>query len=100
MGGIDIAVVCHQGLGSSLWLKIQVEKIIAKYEIPAYVFQVDMDGLTGRNPDIAVGVNYLGDRLEKMSQTVIVVSNVLDDELEEKLLDNSVIKGIRERADK
>lgn len=99
MHGIDIAVVCHQGLGSSLWLKIQVEKIVTKYQIPAHVFQVDMDGLTGRNPHIAIGVNYLGNRLEEWSQTVIVVSNILDDELEEKLLANSVIKEIREQDD-
>lgn len=88
---IEIAVVCHQGLGSSLWLKIQVEKITARNQINAYVFQTDLDSLAGLNPHIAVGVDYLENRLLDLSQTVVTVSNILDNELEEKLLSNPII---------
>lgn len=91
MDEIEIAVVCHQGLGSSLWLKIQVEKVTAKYHINAYVFQTDLDSLAGINPHISVGVDYLENRLRELSQTVVTVSNILDDELEEKLLSNPII---------
>lgn len=97
MQEIEIAVVCHQGLGSSLWLKIQVEKITAKYDINAQVYQTDLNSLTGKNPHIAVGVIYLENHLKGLSQSVITVSDVLDNELENKLLENKLIKEYREQ---
>lgn len=89
-----IAVVCHQGIGSSLWLKMLVQKIIAKYRIPAHVIQTDVTGLAGEEIDIVIGMNYLEDDIKKHGQTHIVLNNILDDELNDKLLNNKIIKEL------
>ncbi len=93
MKTITIAVVCHQGLGTSLWIKVQVEKIILKYRIPANVMQVDIGGLIGVNPDIAVGVGYMEEQLQIQAKTIVVVNNILQtEEIENQLLANCFVK--------
>ena len=93
MGHLVIAVVCHQGLGSSLWLKIQVEKIMRRLDVPAHIVQVDVSGISHVMPDVAIGVKYLEEFLEEYSDTVIVVNNILqEEELENKLRENKIIQ--------
>jgi len=92
VSNLKIAVVCHQGLGSSLWLKIQVEKISTTYHIAADVFQTDLNGLSSTTPQIAIGVAYMEEQLQGLSDSTIIVNNILEDELENKLLENDFIK--------
>lgn len=94
---LTIAVVCHQGLGTSLWLKVQVEKILSLRKVPAQVIQVDIGGLAGMEPDIAIAVSYLKDKIVNNAATCIFVENILDGQgLEKELLLNPLVMSYLE----
>lgn len=92
MSEIVIAVICHQGIGSSLWLKLLVQKIITQYQIPATIIQSDLNSIASEEVHIVIGMNYLKHELEKYGKTQITIHNILDNELKQKLLDNEIIK--------
>lgn len=94
MQKLIIAVVCHQGIGSSFWLKILVQKILAKYQIPAYVVQSDLNNLSSESFDIVIGMSYLEDDIKRYGSSHIIINNILDEELQDKLLANKIIKTV------
>lgn len=94
MGRLVIAVVCHQGIGSSLWLKILVQKVVDEYGLSARVIQTDLTSLAGEAVDIIVGMDYLRQEIVNYGKTHILINNILDTELKDKLLNNEMIKNM------
>lgn len=97
---VVIAVICHQGIGSSFWLKLLVEKFVEQYQIPTTIIQSDLMSLAKEDIDIVIGMNYLSEELKNYGKTSIILNNILSEELNQKLLENEIIKRIlRNRGD-
>src|SRR5699024_7156332 len=85
MDKLVIAVTCHQGIGSSIWLKLMVSKFMEHHKIPAQVVQSDIQGVGFTDVDLVIGMEYLEEQIKRTGKPYIVIDNILDEELHEKL---------------
>jgi len=83
-----IYTVCGAGIGTSVLLKANVDKVLSRLEVEAEVCAVTVDSvLTGEiEAQVVIATPEVADLLTVVASEVIVVKNIFDlAELEEKL---------------
>ena len=76
---MKIVCVCAMGLGSSLILKMNVEKALEKLDLKEAVVEVaDTGSARGANPDIIVSSHQFCEELADMNLPLIEVVNYTD----------------------
>lgn len=88
-----INAVCGNGLGSSLILKINVDKILKEMGVKADVETADVGSAGSSSADLIVTTSQFKSNLESVKKDVIYVNNVMDkedlkDQLEEYFENN------------
>jgi len=84
---MKILSVCGNGLGSSLILKMAVEKVLKSENIKANVVVSDLGNAKGLDADYIVASPEIADRLKEHKATVIAIKNMMDkNEIKEKLI--------------
>lgn len=79
-------IMCRTGMGSSLMLKIKVDKIINKNNFPLDVTHDAFSGFAGQNADIIITMNDLVSEFDSSKAFIIGVKDIMDtDYIEEKL---------------
>lgn len=80
-------IMCRTGMGSSMMLKIKVDKLIDKNKYPLDVTHDAFSGFAGqRNVDIIITMEDLIDEFKDSSAYVIGVKDIMDvDYLEREL---------------
>ncbi len=82
-----VLAVCGMGLGSSLVLKMNIEKIMELNEIKGSVEVKDLSSIQGENADYIFASEEIGAKIEHPA-AVISVKNLTDKkEIEEKVLE-------------
>lgn len=82
---MNIVAVCGLGVGSSLILKMTIQKAVDNLGIDAKVEHWDAGTVRSKNPDIIVTTNQFKEKFEDLGN-VILVNNILDDnEIQTKL---------------
>lgn len=83
-----IYTVCGAGIGTSVLLKSNVDKVLSRLEVEAEVRAVTVDRVTQGEIDaqVVIATEEVADRLINVASEVISVKNIFDlAELEEKL---------------
>lgn len=81
-------IMCRTGMGSSMMLKIKVEKLIDKKGYPMDVTHDAFSGFAGQqNVDIIITMEDLIDEFKGSSAYVIGVNDITDTEFMEQELD-------------
>lgn len=81
-----INTVCGNGLGSSLILKINVDKILKELGETADVEATDVGSAGSSGADLIVTTSQFESNLKTVNKEVIYVNNVMDkDDLKEQL---------------
>lgn len=84
---MKILSVCGNGLGSSLILKMAVEKVLKSENIKANVVVSDLGNAKGLDADYIVASPEIAERLKDHKATVIAIKNMMDkNEIKEKLI--------------
>lgn len=86
---VNIIVVCIHGLGTSSWLKMQVEDIIQTHHLQAEVTQADVTIISTLEPHIVVGARHIVEALNTdhfPSTLFLPLDNLLDKHVIEKEL--------------
>lgn len=84
---MKILSVCGNGLGSSLILKMAVEKVLKSENIKANVVVSDLGNAKGLAADYIVASPEIAERLKDHKATVIAIKNMMDkNEIKEKLI--------------
>lgn len=84
---MKILSVCGNGLGSSLILKMAVEKVLKSENIKANVEVSDLGNAKGLDADYIVASPEIAERLKDHKSTVIAIKNMMDkEEIREKLI--------------
>jgi PTS system ascorbate-specific IIB component len=84
---MKILSVCGNGLGSSLILKMAVEKVLKSENIKANVEVSDLGNAKGLSEDYIVASPEIAERLKDHKATVISIKNMMDKkEIKEKLI--------------
>lgn len=84
---MKILSVCGNGLGSSLILKMAVEKVLKSENIKAKVEVSDLGNAKGLDADYIVASPEIAERLKDHKSTVIAIKNMMDkEEIREKLI--------------
>lgn len=83
-----INTVCGNGLGSSLILKINVDKILKELGEKADVEATDVGSVGSSGADLIVTTTQFESNLKNVDKKIIYVNNVMDKkELKEQLTD-------------
>jgi PTS system ascorbate-specific IIB component len=80
--------VCGAGIGTSVLLKANVDKVLSRLEVEAEVRAVTVDRvLTGEiDAQVVIATEEIAEQLVNVASEVVVVNNIFDlAELEEKL---------------
>ncbi len=84
---MKILSVCGNGLGSSLILKMAVEKVLKSENLKANVVVSDLSNAKGLDADYIVASPEIAERLKDHKATVISIKNMMDkNEIKEKLI--------------
>ena len=88
MGEVKIQAVCGFGCGSSLFLRIKIDKVLSDHGLHATTFCGDVGTATSADCDVIFTSPELGERMKERAKVpVIVVNNFMDDnEVTEKVL--------------
>jgi PTS system ascorbate-specific IIB component len=86
---MKILAVCGMGIGTSMLLKMQVDKVIKTLGLTADVELADISTARGlaMNADLIITSNELADRIGDVKAPIVSVSNFMDLE--------GITKGIR-----
>ncbi|WP_026314317.1 PTS sugar transporter subunit IIB [Allofustis seminis] len=83
---MKINTVCGNGLGSSLILKINVDKILKKLGYSAQVEATDIGTVNSSDAELIVTTSQFKQNLDHLNKEIIYINNVMDNDiLEEKL---------------
>lgn len=88
-GGVKVKIlaVCGMGLGSSLMLRMGVEKVLEQEGIEGTVEVSDVSSAKGERADIIVAAPEIAEQLEGHSAEVIAIINMADkNEIKEKIV--------------
>jgi PTS system ascorbate-specific IIB component len=83
-----IYTVCGAGIGTSVLLKANVDKVLSRLEVEAEVRAVTVDRVVMGEIDaqVVIATEEIADLLVNLASEVVVVKNIFDlAELEEKL---------------
>ena len=83
-----IYTVCGAGIGTSVLLKANVDKVLSRLEVEAEVRAVTVDRVVMGEIDaqVVIAAEEIADLLVNVASEVVVVKNIFDlAELEEKL---------------
>jgi len=88
MGEVRIQAVCGFGCGSSLFLRIKIDGILAKHGLQARTFCGDVGTACSADCDVIFISEELSERvIDRAKCPVYIVKNFMDDaEVEEKVL--------------
>lgn len=77
---LKILAVCGMGIGTSILLKMQLDKVIKALELDAEVELADISTARGLavNADLVVTSNELADRIGEVSAPIVAVANFMD----------------------
>lgn len=77
---LKILAVCGMGIGTSMLLKMQLDKVIKNLDIDADVDLADISTARGMavNADLIVTSNELVDRIGDVTAPIIAVANFMD----------------------
>ena len=85
---MKILAVCGMGLGSSLMLRMGVEKVLKAEGIEGSVEVSDVSSAKGENADIIVAAPEIAEQLEDHKAEVIAIKNMADkNEIKEKIME-------------
>ena len=73
-------VMCRTGMGSSLMLKIKLEKIIAQNNFDLELEHDVLSGFLGHNPDVIITMSDLIDEFKDSGCYVIGIKDIMDEE--------------------
>lgn len=79
-------VMCRTGMGSSLMLKIKIDKIVTKNNLPLDVVHDAFSGFAGTRADVIITMEDLVDEFKGSTAYVIGVKDIMDIEYLEKEL--------------
>lgn len=79
-------VMCRTGMGSSLMLKIKVDKLVQKNDFPLDVTHDAFSGFAGQKADIIITMEDLIDEFKDSPSYVIGVKDIMDVDFIEKEL--------------
>lgn len=71
-------IMCRTGMGSSLMLKIKVDKLITKNKYPLDVTHDAFSGFAGQKADIIITMEDLMDEFKGSKAYVIGVKDIMD----------------------
>ena len=80
---IKVVTVCGNGIGSSLMLKMKIEKLAAKHDIPVSVESIDSNAATGKDADLFVTVKEFADIFKDGQKVAITRSYMNNKQIEE-----------------
>jgi PTS system ascorbate-specific IIB component len=77
---IKILAVCGMGIGTSMLLKMQLDKVIKALDLDAKVELADISTARGLavNADLVVTSNELADRIGEVDAPIVAVANFMD----------------------
>lgn len=86
MGKMKILAVCGFGVGTSLILRMNIEKVMKNLGVDADVENVDVTSVTGSHADlVCTSAELAGDVDGKVDAPVVVIHNFMSlDEITEK----------------
>jgi Phosphotransferase system, galactitol-specific IIB component len=89
---INVLCVCVNGMGSSLILRMSVEKAFKGLGIEASVDHCDLGGFSGKRPDVVITTPSLADSIKaREGMTVVTVTNFVDVEgLKQRITDAGI----------
>jgi len=89
---MDIVTVCGMGLGTSMMVKLSIDKILKQEGILARVNPVDLGSFKTAPADIVVAPKDMERQVSGTSADVVLLNNLTDtNEIREKLL--PVVRG-------
>ena len=71
-------VMCRTGMGSSLMLKIKLEKIIEENHFPLELEHDVLSGFLGHHPDVIITMSDLVDEFKDSGCYVIGIKDIMD----------------------
>lgn len=71
-------IMCRTGMGSSLMLKIKVDKLISKNHYPLDVTHDAFSGFAGQKADIIITMEDLIDEFKGSNAYIIGVKDIMD----------------------
>ena len=71
-------VMCRTGMGSSLMLKIKLEKIIQENNFPLELEHDVLSGFLGHHPDVIITMSDLVDEFKDSGCYVIGIKDIMD----------------------
>jgi len=84
---MDIVTVCGMGLGTSMMVKLSIDKILREEGITAKVNPVDLGSFKTASADIVVAPKDMERQVAGSSADVVLLNNLTDvNEIREKLL--------------
>ena len=77
---IKILAVCGMGIGTSMLLKMQIDKVLKTLDINADVELADISTARGlaMSADLIITSNELADRIGEVKAPIVSVSNFMD----------------------
>lgn len=89
---IRIVTLCGMGFGSSLTLKMAIDKILSANGIKAEIVAWDLGSFKGQSADIVVAPSDMKKHLESYQGKVVLVNNLID----QKEIESKVLPVVRE----
>ena len=89
MGEVKIQAVCGFGCGSSLFLRIKIDKVLSDHNLSARTFCGDVGTACSADCDVIFTSPELAERMKERAKVpVIVINNFMDDkEVTDKVLE-------------
>ena len=79
-------ICCPAGVGSSILLKLRMDAVISRCQLPFTTRHGSIDMLDGFDGDLVITLASMRDKLPEQSRDVIVIDNMFDEaEIENKL---------------
>lgn len=84
---MEIITVCGMGLGTSMMVKLSIDKILKEEGISAKVSPVDLGSFKSAHADIVVAPKNMERQVSGTSADIVLLNNLTDStEIREKLL--------------
>jgi ascorbate PTS system EIIB component len=84
---VRIATLCGMGFGTSMMLKLSLQKILAAEGVDAEITPWDLGSFKGQHADIVVAPRDMKPHLEGSKAVVVLIDNLVDQtEIHEKVV--------------